>query len=175
MMDPRYIGFIVVVVLLLGTGDGRVDDTRPVADLPLENKNDTLPLEVPFEWIDLKYYPPTPIKVVTPLERHIAHGITSSHPMLMVWGEHLNRSVFAQRTRQQALKIQTDMLRDHILRQIYASTETESTVIRLPPYAKWDSLSAVKRELREHGFTYYEDQYFPDILLVDVPHLEEEK
>lgn len=76
---------------------------------------------------------------------------TSSHPILLNWDKHWNRSVFLQRTSEQALKIQTNMLRDHIIRHMYASTHM-MTRIRLPSYTTRPSLCAIRMELEDRGF-----------------------
>lgn len=108
--------------------------------------NDTS-LYTPFRFFEWQQQTVTPPSL---LETHVAE-LSSSHPMLLKWDDHWNRSVFLQRTPEQVLKLQTNMLRDHILRHMYASTHM-MTRIRLPSYTTRPSLCSIRMELKERGF-----------------------
>jgi hypothetical protein len=110
----------------------------------VRGSEDTFNLTVPLNYTVFEWKPPSLLEI------HMT-GFISTHPILVKWDEHWNRSVFLQRTSEQAMKLQTNMLRDHILRHMYASTHM-ITRIHLPSYTTRPSLCAIRMELEDRGF-----------------------
>jgi hypothetical protein len=94
-----------------------------------------------------------------------ANAIRLSVPPVTPWSEFNSLDTLRARTHQQAMAMQTDLLRTHVVRWLYACTTGEMSV-PFPPFATDASIAAVRLELFEHGYSNRVDK---NAFIITVP------
>jgi hypothetical protein len=84
------------------------------------------------------------------LSVHTSAIVLSNAPTIE-WNAYNKFSTLAERTKQQAMALQVDLLRTHVIQWMYACTTTWLRV-PFPPYATRDAIRTIRDELVEQGY-----------------------